>query len=356
MQDPRLHHAVPDRRRLRLGSNTRRGNRCVVGALVPGDQQRINRDRRARRLIMKVSDKAIVFGVLVFVFAIGFYLLMLSPQRQKASELNDQISQLHASISEQESVASYAEQARKDFPRYYGRLVVLGKAVPQQADTASMLVQLNSISDRSHVDFRSIVLGGDAASAGTGTSSSAAASTPAPPSSGSTASAAPAAPATSTAPAASPSSGAPSAGTTSGATATATADPAQAVPATESSAASLPIGATVGTAGLATLPYTLKFTGGFFDIANFIGGVDNLVQPTDGGTRVSPDGRLFTIDGFALNGGAPGSSPTLKASFSVTTYATPADEGLTLGASPSAPAPAAPGAVQAQPASAVVAK
>jgi hypothetical protein len=128
------------------------------------------------------------------------------------------------------------------------------------------------------------------------------------------------------------------------------------VPATEASAAALPIGAVVGPAGFPTLPYTLKFQGGFFDIANFIGGVDDLVKPTDSGLRLTPDGRLFTIDGFALNGGDHGPSPVLHASFAVTTYATPAEEGLTLGASPSAPAPVSPGAVQAQPASAVVSK
>ena len=45
---------------------------------------------------MKVSDKAIVFGVLVAALAIGFYLMVLSPKREKASELNEQIDQLHA--------------------------------------------------------------------------------------------------------------------------------------------------------------------------------------------------------------------------------------------------------------------
>lgn len=290
---------------------------------------------------MKVSDKAVVFGVLVVVFAIGFYMLLLAPKRQQASELNGQIEQIQASISQQESVASYAEQARKEFPRYYGRLVVLGKAVPAQADTASMLVQLNSISGHNDLDFRSIELGGDAGSAGSGSTASSGAATTTPSSSG-------AAPdATSTTPSASTSSVNSTGG---GATAAAP------VPATESSAAALPIGAVVGPAGLPTLPYTLKFRGGFFDIANFIGGVDDLVQPTDSGLRLTPDGRLFTVDGFVLNGGHPGSSPELKASFAVTTYATPADQGLTLGASPSAPAPVSPGAVQTQPASAVVSK
>ena len=301
---------------------------------------------------MKVSDKAIVFGVLVAALALGFYLMLLAPKRQKASDLNNQISQLHASISQQEQVASFAETARKDFPRYYGRLVVLGKAVPEQADTGSMLVQLNSIAGDTNVDFRSIELGTDTATAGAGT-------TPASTPTASAASNSTAAPAgTSTTP--STGSTTPSTGSTSGttagtssATSTASATP---VPATESSAAALPIGAVVGPAGLPTLPYTLKFTGGYFDIANFIGGVDNLVQPTASGVRVTPDGRLFTVDGFSINGGLQGASPTLQASFAVTTYATPETQGLTLGASPSGPAPSVTGAATAQPASAVVAK
>ena len=301
---------------------------------------------------MKASDKAIVFGVLVAALAIGFYLLLLAPKRQQASDLNGQIDQLHASISEKQQVASFAEQARKDFPRYYGRLVVLGKAVPQQADTASMLVQLNSISRNNHINFRSIALGTDASSAGAGSSTSAPPSTTAP-SSSSTATSGTAT--TSTTPSSTSSS---SSGTTASTSATSSSTSTASVPApaTESSAAALPMGATVGPAGLATLPYTLKFTGGFFDISNFIGGVDNLVQPTDGGVRVSPDGRLFTVDGFALSGGAPGSSPVLKATFSVTTYATPADQSLTLGASPTGPSDVAPGAAPTQTASAVVAK
>ena len=300
---------------------------------------------------MKKSDKAIVFGVVVAVLAIGFYMMVLSPKRQKAGDLNNQIDQLHASISQQEQVASFAEQARRNFPRYYGRLVVLGKAVPEQADTASMLVQLNTIAGRTHVNFSSIELGTDASSAGSGSSS---ASTP-------TASAASNAPAGTSTTSTTPSTGSTgstgsTSGTTAGTSSTTSTTSAAPAPATESAAASLPIGAVVGPAGLATLPYTLSFKGGFFDIANFIGGVDNLVQPTQTGVRVTPDGRLFTVDGFSLNGGLPGSSPRLKAAFSVTAFSTPATQGLTLGASPGGPAPAVPSGVQAQPASAVVAK
>jgi hypothetical protein len=95
--------------------------------------------------------------------------------------------------------------------------------------------------------------------------------------------------------------------------------------------------------------------GGYFDVANFIGGVDDLVTPVAGGAQLSPDGRLLTINGFGLEVNGTGPSPTLKASFVVTAYST-GDQGLTLGASPSAPAPASPGETQVQTASAVVAK
>ncbi|MGC1801758.1 MAG: hypothetical protein WA701_15335, partial [Solirubrobacterales bacterium] len=143
---------------------------------------------------MRASERAIVFGVVLAALAIGFYVLVLGPQRDKASELSKQVDDLHASISREQQVADFAEQARREFPRYYGRLVVLGKAVPEQADTASMLVQLNSISSRSQVAFQGISLSQGSDSAGTGTSSSSSATTT-PPTSGSTTPATPTAPA-----------------------------------------------------------------------------------------------------------------------------------------------------------------
>lgn len=299
---------------------------------------------------MRASERAIVFGVVLAALAIGFYVLVLGPQRDKASELSKQVDDLHASISREQQVADFAEQARREFPRYYGRLVVLGKAVPEQADTASMLVQLNSISSRSQVAFQGISLSQGSESAGTGTSSSSSATTTSPTSSSTT-------PATPAAPASTGTSGAAPTTTASGTSGSAAPVSAAPAPATEASAATLPIGAVVGPGGLPTLPYDLTFRGTFFDISNFIGGIDDLVTPQDGGTQVSSDGRLFTVNGFALNGGAPGSSPKLDANFLVTTYVTPEEQGLTAGATPSGPAaPSAPGTPQAQPASAVVSK
>ena len=290
---------------------------------------------------MKGSDRAVFFGVGVVLLAAAFYFLLLSPKRERAAELSQQVSGLEAGVSEQEQVAAFGEQARRDFPEYYGRLVVLGKAVPEEADSASLLVQLNELAADARVDFRGITLGGDASGAG----SSAPAATPA----------VPAAPPSGTVPTASGDSAAGS--TETGVPAGSTDAPAGSTDAAaEATAAELPLGAIVGTAGLSTLPYELTFRGGFFDIAGYIGGVDSLVQTEGGAKAALVDGRLLTVDGFALKGGSPGGDPELSASFMLTAYVTPPTEGLTAGATPGGPAPAvpaAPVAPQATPASTV---
>jgi hypothetical protein len=70
-------------------------------------------------------------------------------------------------------------------------------------------------------------------------------------------------------------------------------------------------------------------------MADFIKGLDSLVKTQN--ARVSVDGRLITINGFHL---APveSESSTLEATFSITTYLTPPEQGVTAGATPASPA------------------
>jgi Tfp pilus assembly protein PilO len=102
------------------------------------------------------------------------------------------------------------------------------------------------------------------------------------------------------------------------------------------------------------MPYNLTFTGTYFQVADFIKGVDDLVR-MHGNTQVAADGRLLTIDGFAF---APiansGANPKLNVSLFVTSFVAPASEGLTAGASPGGPAPSSLSQPQTQPASAPV--
>jgi Tfp pilus assembly protein PilO len=261
---------------------------------------------------MKGSDKAIVMGVIMAIVLGVFYLKVLSPKREKASALQKDIAHLQTDVEQQKQAAAFGEDARRHFPAYYGRLVVMGKAVPSDADSASLLVELNTIAERTHVQFDGLEL-----DAGSGTAASG--SSAAPPSSTSSSSSTTST--TSTTPSTTGSSG----------TTTPTA-------ATEATAANLPLGAAVGTAGLPTMPYKLTFVGSYFDVADFLQSVDGLVH-TRGADQVSADGRLLTIDGFSLTAveGSTGASPKLQVHLAVTSYVTPSDQGLTAGASPTGP-------------------
>jgi Tfp pilus assembly protein PilO len=254
---------------------------------------------------MKSSDRQILIGIGLIGLVAVFWFLVMAPKRQEASKVDEEVTTLRATVEQTEADAAAGEQAQKDFPTNYRRVVALGKAVPADADTSSLLRQLQGLSERSNVDFRSINL-----EAGSGTTTAAPVAAPAPPAEGESTE-------TSTA---------------TDATATTTA-----APASEATAALLPIGATVGPAGLPVMPYSLEFQGNFFDIADFFGQLDDMVQTNN--EKVAVTGRLLTIDGFELAAG-PGGFPSLTATVSTTSYLTPADQGLAAGATPSAPAPA----------------
>jgi Tfp pilus assembly protein PilO len=292
-----------------------------------------------------VRDRVILISLAIVGVLAVFYLMVLSPKREKASELGTEIAQLNSDIDQQEQIASFADQARQEFPRYYGRLVVLGKAVPNQGDQASMIVQLNQVASRTGVDFRAITLsegGGAASTASTSTATtpptgtSTAPGTTTTPSDGTTT--------TSTDGSTPPSGGSTTAtpSTSTGSAATPTAATTGSAAATEEAAASLPLGATVGPAGLPIMPYDLSYQGTFFDVADFMSGVDSLVHLREGSGQVSADGRLVTLDGFSLTPiPTLGGEQKLDATFAVTTYVVPADQGLTAGASPTGPSASA---------------
>ncbi len=247
---------------------------------------------------MSSSNRLIVSILLIAALAVAFWMLLLGPKREEASELSAQAGELRVAVSEARSTIDAALAARKAFPEDYEQLVVLGQAVPASDETASLLVELNQVAKDAGVKFESIQLGSEGETA--------------PPPEA----LAPATP-----------SGTPSGATPASAT----------VPPTEAAASVMPLGATVGPAGLAKMPYNLTFSGDFFRFADFIEGIDSLVDTGKG--NIAVDGRLVTLDGFALNPGTTGGFPQLSATFSVTTYLVPPGQGITAGATPAAPAP-----------------
>jgi hypothetical protein len=233
------------------------------------------------------GNNKLVFAILGLVVLAGaFWMLLISPKKEEASKLGKRVETLEASLSQHQVEVETAEAARREFPANYGQLVVLGKAVPADSETASLLVQIQHISERSHVRFEEIELnseGGETASA------------PAP-------------------------------------------EGGELASPTEVAASTMPLGASIGPAGLSVMPYTLNFSGSFFHVADFIHGLDKLVQTTN--AKVSVDGRLLTVNSFELVASEKG-FPRLHATFSVTTYLTPPEQGLTGGATAGGPAPTA---------------
>jgi hypothetical protein len=225
------------------------------------------------------STRVIVAMLAIAALAIGFWVLLLSPKREEADKLATQIDTVESSLAQHQSEVAEGERAREGFPVAYQRLVVLGKAVPANDDVASLLVQINRLSTRAGSSFRDLTL---ASSGGEAEATAATAASP-----------------------------------------------------TEAEASLLPLGAEIGPAGLGVMAYEVKLKGDFFEIADFLKGLDALVET--GEADVVVDGRLFTINGFTLEGDKELGFPALEGTLSVTSYLTPPDQGITGGATPSAP-------------------
>lgn len=252
---------------------------------------------------MKASDRTILIALGVLAVIGAFVALVLMPKRGEASKLGEQVVQARSEAERTEQQLAFAVEAQKSFPANYNQLVTLGKAVPSDDDTSSLLVQLNGVARRTKVDFRAIEL--------------ATLTSEAPP------------------PSAQETQTDQSQEAEKGSEESAESQPVS-VPATESSAASLPIGATVGSAGLSVMPYKLTFVGNFSRIGKFVDGIQRMVDPATG--RVSVRGRLMTIDGFSMTRDEKLGFPHLQVSFFVTTYVAPQSQGLTAGATPQGPA------------------
>jgi len=230
----------------------------------------------------KTTNLMVAAMVVVATLAAAFWFALLSPKREEAQKLDARIQSLESSLSQHRSEAAAAAAAKRAFPRQYQRLIVLGKAVPGGDETASLLVELSHLAAKAKVRFQDLTLG----AAGEGE-----------------------APETSPATLSSP---------------------------TEAEASLLPLGASIGPAGLGVMPYDLTFEGDFFQIAKFIEGLDNLVKTSN--ADVAVNGRLITVNSFSLAPGeTEGGGAKLQATFSVTTFLTPPGEGLAAGASPAGP-------------------
>jgi hypothetical protein len=240
--------------------------------------------------MMSASNRVIFAMIAVVALAIAFWVLLLSPKKSEISKLDNEVSQQQAALSLHQEEVQRGREAERAFPQEYQQLVVLGTAAPAEDETASLLVQLNRIAGDARVRFQTFQLSAEGEE-----------------------------PATEEAEATTPTEGE---------------EPASP---TEVAASTLPLGASIGPAGLAVMPYNLTFEGSFFRLADFINGLDALVKTRNAAVEVT--GRLITVNGFILKPDQSRGFPFLTAEFSVTTFLVPPSQGVTGGATPTSPEP-----------------
>jgi hypothetical protein len=237
-------------------------------------------------------DRTIVLVLGIAAVIGAFWFLAFSPRRAEVKKLNEQVATVQQERDAAVASASTARTAERGYSKDRAIVARLGKAVPSDDDSASLIYQLDSAAGLYHVDFHTLQLGGGAGGA----------------------------------PAAAPAA------------------------ATQSATAALPPGAVVGTAGLSKLPFSLTFLGDYFGLEKFLHKMHAFTAVNGKGIRV--DGRLLAVDGIALVPGPQG-FPQIQANLTASAFVAPASTPEPA-APASAGAPAAPAASTPAPTAAAV--
>jgi Type II secretion system (T2SS), protein M len=122
---------------------------------------------------MTGRDRMVAIGIAVVVIVAAGWMLVVSPERKKANELQTQVEKAQTTLSTAQTELSHAQASESQYASAYSSVVSLGKAVPASQEVPSLIYQLAQVTGERHVDFGSI------ASSATSTSSAAAATTPA---------------------------------------------------------------------------------------------------------------------------------------------------------------------------------
>ena len=104
-----------------------------------------------RRIPQSAVIALIAFGFLLI--AAGGYFLVLGPQRSKASDLNQQISDTNSAI---DAARAMTVEAKKGAQIRVADLYRLTKAMPDQIDMAGIILELNQVAEDSGITFEQI--------------------------------------------------------------------------------------------------------------------------------------------------------------------------------------------------------
>lgn len=213
----------------------------------------------------------------------AFWFLALAPKREQAAKLETKIAAKQTEVQAAEATLATYRKAKDAYPKNYATVVRLGKAVPEDDDVRSLLVQLDSEAGGTGVDFRTVQVGGSGAPAPTAATDETAAATTAPP----------------------------------------------------------PGAVAVGTAGFSAMPFTFSFRGTYGNLSQFFSRMERYVTLRN--EKMNVTGRLLRLESIDLEVDQTG-FPNIRAQIGASSYLVPETQGLTAGATPQGPAATTPGA------------
>jgi Tfp pilus assembly protein PilO len=114
---------------------------------------------------MTGRDRIVLIVVVVLAVIAAGWIMVVSPERKKASKLGGEVSSAQAALSAAEGQLATARSAQAQYASAYTSLVGLGKAVPADQEVPSLIYQLERASHSKKVEFSSIVTGAGSAGA-----------------------------------------------------------------------------------------------------------------------------------------------------------------------------------------------
>ena len=109
----------------------------------------------------KKSNTLLIVAVAAVVAIAAYWFLVLTPKREQAAQLQDQIAAKQTELDAARQELAANRQAKVSYKANYASLARLGKAVPAAEDVESLLVQLDAASGDSEVAFDSFASSGE---------------------------------------------------------------------------------------------------------------------------------------------------------------------------------------------------
>lgn len=191
---------------------------------------------------MSRNIRILLVAVVAFAAVGGYWKLALAPKRAEAADLAQQVSQQKAQLATSQGLLATYSGAKDAYKANYATVVRLGKAVPSDDDTRSLVVQLDAAAKRSNTAFDNIDV---TAAGGAGNQTAATAAD------------------TSVAPGA------------------------------------------ISTGAYSVMPFSLAFNGDFSTLESFLGRLQRFVT-VKGGGKILVNGRLMRVESINLQPGDKG--------------------------------------------------